>query len=151
MAPKRDFLLVSGKVPLFRAMNYWKNLIVFSILALATANVPSARAQFQQPLVFSSAGAVAVRNDQSGLLTPVSGSPFTTANQSLTIDVQGRFLFAITTNSIRMFQITDSTTGAYLEVANSPFASPNTNQPAFIAVEPAGKYIAVVNRVGQNP
>ncbi|MHB8607546.1 MAG: choice-of-anchor D domain-containing protein [Candidatus Acidiferrales bacterium] len=132
-------------------MNYLKTLLVLPILALTTANVPSARAQFQQPLVFSSAGAVAVRNDQSGALTPVSGSPFTAANQSLAIDVQGRFLFAITTNGIRMFQITDSTTGAYQEVAHSPFASPSTNQPAFIAVEPTGKYIAVVNRVGQNP
>ena len=94
---------------------------------------------------------MAVRNDQTGALTPVAGSPFTAVNQALTIDVQGRFLFAIGSHSIRMFQITDSTTVAYHEVANSPFASPNTNQPAFIAVEPTGQYIAVVDRVGQNP
>jgi 6-phosphogluconolactonase (cycloisomerase 2 family) len=60
-------------------------------------------------------------------------------------------LFAIGANSIRMFQVTNSTTGAYQEVANSPFASADTNQPAFIAVEPSGQYIAVVNRVGRSP
>jgi 6-phosphogluconolactonase (cycloisomerase 2 family) len=101
--------------------------------------------------VFSSAGAVASRNDQTGALTPVAGSPFTAANQSLVIDVQGRFLLAIGATSIHMYQITDSTTGAYQEVACSPFASSVTNQPAFIAVEPTGQFIAVVNRVGQDP
>jgi hypothetical protein len=94
---------------------------------------------------------VASRNDQTGGLTAVAGSPFTAANQSLVIDVQGRFLFAIGTSSIHMYQITDATTGAYQEVACSPFASSVTNQPAFIAIEPSGNYIAVVNRVGQNP
>lgn len=94
---------------------------------------------------------MASRNDQTGALTPVAGSPFTAANQSLVIDVQGRFLFAIGATSIHMYQIADSTTGAYQEVACSPFASPVTNQPAYIAVEPSGQFIAVVNRVGQNP
>ncbi|MGC2890338.1 MAG: choice-of-anchor D domain-containing protein [Candidatus Acidiferrum sp.] len=151
MAQKPEFPLPPGKVSLSRAMNYLKILMIRVVLASAIVSVPAAFAQFQQPLVFSSGGAVAVRNDQTGSLAPVSGSPFAAANQSLTIDVQGRFLFALGTNSIRMFQITDSTTGAYQEVANSPFASPYTNQPAFIAVEPSGQFIAVVNRAGQNP
>ena len=139
---------------LSRRKNYWKILIFF---ALTSANIyaPSARAQLQQPLVFSSGGAVAARNDQTGALAPVSGSPFLTPSQApasgFTLDVQGRFLFAIGTNSIRMFQITDSTTGAFQEVCDSPFASPSTNQPSFIAVEPTGQYLAVVNRVGKNP
>ncbi|MGH9741896.1 MAG: choice-of-anchor D domain-containing protein [Candidatus Acidiferrum sp.] len=105
-------------------------------------------------MVFSSGGAVAARNDETGALTSIAGSPFLTpANapkSAFTIDVQGRFLFALGTNSIRMFQITDPTTGAYQEVTNSPFASQDTNQPAFIAVEPTGQYIAVVNQAGQN-
>ena len=50
-----------------------------------------------------------------------------------------------------MYEITNPTTGAYQEVANSPFASSVTNQPAYVAVEPTGQFIAVVNRVGQNP
>src|SRR5262249_49948429 len=33
----------------------------------------------------------------------------------------------------------------------SPFASPNTKDPGFIAVEPTGQFIAVVNFVGENP
>jgi hypothetical protein len=151
MAHTRDFSAHSQKVLRLRATKYLKTLIIPAALVLAASAPPSARAQLQQPLVFSSAGGVASRNDQTGALTPVAGSPFTAANQSLVIDVQGRFLFAISTNSIRMFQITNSTTGAYQEVACSPFASPNTIQPAFIAVEPSGHYIAVVNRVGQKP
>jgi 6-phosphogluconolactonase (cycloisomerase 2 family) len=151
MAQKRDSSSISCKLPGFLSKNYLKALIILCAVFSATAFGPCARAQFQQPLVFSSAGAVAVRNDQTAALSAVSGSPFTAANQSLTIDVQGRFLFAIGTSSIHMYQITDSTTGAYQEVANSPFASPVTNQPAYIAVEPTGQYIAVVNRVGQNP
>src|SRR5262249_48452126 len=107
--------------------------------------------QFPTPLVFSSGGAVVLRNDQTGALTPVPGSPFAAAGQKLTLDVQGRFLFCTGNNSIHMFQILDATTGAYREVANSPFASTNTKDPGFIAVEPTGQFIAVVNFVGENP
>jgi hypothetical protein len=151
MAQTCEFPFASRKVPLSTATKFLRTLIILAALALAALRVPSAHAQLQQPLVFSSAGAVASRNDQTGALTPVAGSPFTAANQSLVIDVQGRFLFAIGATSIHMYQITDSTTGAYQEVACSPFASPVTNQPASIAVEPTAQYIAVVNRVGQNP
>jgi hypothetical protein len=151
MAQTREFPLHSPDVPSSRSTDYLKTLIILFAMAMAASIVPSACAQLQQPLVFSSAGAVASRNDQTGGLTAVAGSPFTAANQSLAIDVQGRFLFAIGTSSIHMYQITDFVTGAYQEVANSPFASSVTNQPAFIAVEPTGQYIAVVNRVGQNP
>ncbi|MGC1365056.1 MAG: hypothetical protein WA829_05110, partial [Candidatus Acidiferrum sp.] len=151
MAQERVFSVLSCKIPRSPRKYYWKALIILSLFFATNLYLPSAFAQLQQPLVFSSAGAVAARNDQTGALTPVRGSPFTAVNQPLTIDVQGRFLFAITTNGIRMFQISDSTTGAYQEVAHSPFASASTNQPAFIAVEPTGQFIAVVNRVGQNP
>ena len=123
MAQKRDFRANFRKVPCPRTGNYRNALIILSALFSITVSTPSAVAQFQQPLVFSSAGAVAVRNDQTGALIAANGSPFTPANQSLTIDVQGRFLFAVGTSSIHMYEITDSTTGAYQEVANSPFAS----------------------------
>lgn len=150
MALKREIPL-KGNILRSCARNYWRALIAGAALLAATVNVPPALAQFQQPLVFSSSGGVAVRNDQTGALTAVAGSPFTAANQFLTIDVQGRFLFAPGTNSIHMYQITNSTTGAYQEVVNSPFASPDTNQPVFLAVEPTGQYIAVINRAGRNP
>lgn len=121
----------------------------FWLLALLFFCSISAHAQFQQPFVFSSAGAVLTRNDQTGLLTPVQGSPYAAA-QFQTLDVQGRFLFGVGTNSIHMYQV-NSSTGAFSEVPTSPFASPNTNQPLFITVESTGQYIAVINKVGQNP
>lgn len=111
----------------------------------------SVQAQLQQPFVFSSGGAVALRNDQTGALTPVSGSPFPVSGGTITLDVKGRFLFVPALNSIHMYEITDSSTGAYQEVPNSPFASPNTDLPMFIAVEPTGSFIAVVNRFSQLP
>lgn len=76
MAQTRDFPLHSHKVPRSRATKYSKTLMIPAALALAALSAPSAHAQLQQPLVFSSAGAVASRNDQTGALTPVSGSPF---------------------------------------------------------------------------
>jgi 6-phosphogluconolactonase (cycloisomerase 2 family) len=117
------------------------------VTVLLICSLP-ARAQFQQPFVFSTAGAVMTRNDQTGVLTPVQGSPYAGADFQ-TLDAQGWFLFGLGTNSIHMYQV-NATPGAFSEVATSPFASANTNQPMFIAVEPTGKYIAVVNRAGQN-
>src|SRR5271156_998418 len=96
--------------------------LLVGALVLFLAAVP-ARAQFQQPLVYSSGGAVVVRDDATGVLTPTNGSPFPATNTTLTIDVQGRYLFGIGVNSIHMYAITDSGTGAYQEVQNSPFAS----------------------------
>jgi hypothetical protein len=147
MAQTRECPLPSHKVRRWSSTTFLKTLMVLTALAITAPSVPSAHAQLQQPLVFSFAGAVASRNDQTGALTPVAGSPSTAVNQSLVIYVQGCFLFAISTSSIHMYQITDSTTGAYQEVACSPFASPVTHQPAYIAVEPSGQFIAVVDRV----
>jgi hypothetical protein len=48
-----------------------------------------------------------------------------------------------------MYQV-NATTGAFAEVPNSPFASANSNEPVFIAVEPSGKYIAAFNRASPN-
>jgi hypothetical protein len=129
-----------------RARAAWRSNAVRALLFLSVilaCALPSS-AQFQQPLVFSTSGAVMTRNDQTGVLSTVAGSPYAPADFQ-TLDVQGRFLFGLGTNSIHMFQV-NSTTGAYSEVPNSPFASGNTNQPGFIAVEPSGQYIAVVNR-----
>ena len=151
MAQAREFPLCSHQVPSSRLKKYWKILIILCASASAALYAPPSRAQLQQNLVYSPGGAVAVRNDQTGALSPVSGSPFSSsASSPFTLDVQGRFLFAPGNNSIHMFQITDSTTGAYQEVEpGSPFASTFTNDPVFIGVEPTGNYIAVVNRNGQ--
>jgi len=131
---------------------HWKFLILFAVFFFALLLPTPCRAQLQQPLVFSSAGAVAVRNDQTGALTAVQGSPFApSTSTAFTLDVQGRYLFSVGTNSIHMFQITDVTTGAYSEVCGSPFASPTTKAPLFIAVEPTGQFIAIVDDEGTNP
>ena len=151
MVPSRAFSFRTTNASPSSSRIYWKILIVIGCFAFWIASTPRAFAQFQQPLVFSSGGAVAVRDDQTALLTAVNGSPFVANGQTLVIDVQGRFLFSIGTNSIHMYQITNPTTGAYQEVSNSPFASSNTSHPAYIAVEPTGQYIAVVNQAGQNP
>lgn len=150
MASRRAFSLLFTNIRLSLSKNYWKTLIVIAALLAFLISAPYSFAQFQQPLVFSSGGAVAVRNDQTASLTAVAGSPFTANNQPLVIDVQGRFLFSFGVNSIHMYQITDSTTGSYQEVAHSPFASSFTFQPTYIAVEPTGQYIAVIDQIGQN-
>ena len=132
------------------APQYWKVSIIFLLLASAFFCAPPGFAQFQQPFVFAGGGVVFSRNDQTGLLTPVPGSPFATVHDPSVIDVQGRFLFGLGQNSIRMFTV-DAAKGSYAEVPNSPFASPNTNFPTFLAVEKSGQYLAVVNAVGQKP
>ena len=66
------------------------------------------------------------RNDVTGLLTPVAGSPFPSreAVTSIALDFTGRYLFTTNraTSKISMFTI-DPITGALQEVPNSPFAS----------------------------
>ncbi len=94
MAQNREFPALFAQRSSSRTTNYWKILIILLRRLFGRLHRPRiAQAQLQQPLVFSSAGAVASRNDQTGLLTPVAGSPFTAANQALAIDVQGRYPF----------------------------------------------------------
>lgn len=138
--------LPSGWPRPLRAIRLW---LLASFFTLTCSNL--VQAQFARSLVFSTGGAVALRNDQTGALTPVAGSPFLTNGSTITLDAKARFLFTPGANSIHMFQITDSTTGAYQEVPNSPFASPDTNGPFFLAVEPTGAFLAVVNRFSQFP
>jgi hypothetical protein len=79
MAQTRESSVHSHKVSSSLATKYLKALIVLSPLAAMAALILSAHAQLQQPLVFSSAGAVASRNDQTGALTrPI---PLCTRNQ----------------------------------------------------------------------
>jgi hypothetical protein len=148
MASRRPFSVPFRFLAKFHPHISLRFLIFAAALASAGLSASSALAQFQQSLVFSSGGAVAVRNDQTGALTAVSGSPFPATTGSIVLDVNGRFVFSAdrAANSIHMYAITDSTTGAYNEVTpGSPFASPVTQQPVFIAVEPTGNFIAVVN------
>ena len=116
----------------------------------------SARAQFQSVFVFAAdpAGvAVYTRNDVTGVLTPVAGSPFPSkeAVTSITLDFTGRYLFTANraTSKISMFTI-DAITGAPQEVPNSPFASLFTNQPMFLSTESSGQFLYVINFNGSS-
>ncbi len=119
----------------------------------------SARAQFQQPFVFaadpngpSPAILVFTRNDITGVLTPVPGSPFPSREpvNRLALDFKGRFLFVGTSkNNIEMFTV-DPNTGALQEVPHSPFAAPTT-KPVFLSTESTGQFLYVVDSVGSQP
>src|SRR5258708_12353551 len=91
------------------------------------------------------------RNDVSGVLTPVPGSPFPSGApvNSLALDFKGRFLFVATSqNNIEMYTI-DPNTGALQEVPNSPFASPTT-RPQFLSTETSGQFLYVVDMPGSS-
>lgn len=125
------------------------------LCAVLACSSPS-RAQFQSAFVFAAdpAGvAVYTRNDVTGLLTPVAGSPFPSkeAVTSMALDFTGRYLFTANraTSKISMFTI-DPITGALQEVPNSPFASLFTNQPVFLSTESSGQFLYVINFNGSS-
>src|SRR5260370_35353459 len=94
-----------------------------------------APAQLQSPFVFAADPAnpksvsVYTRNDVTGILAPVAGSPFPSKEpvNVMTLDFKGRFLFTASYNpsKISMF-VVDPNTGALQEVLNSAFASLST-------------------------
>jgi hypothetical protein len=122
----------------------------FIALALCLFLTSAARAQLQQNFIYTTGGAIAIRNDTNGTISPVNGSPLFPLGFPAVLDAKGRFLFAAGNDSIHMYTV-DSTTGLYGEVNGSPFASPNTNGPILLATEPTGTYLAVVNSTGLNP
>jgi len=111
-------------------------------------------AQLQQPFVFTVdpanplSIAVYTRNDLTGILTPVPGSPFRSRESVnvMTLDFKGRFLFTASFNpsKISMFTV-DPNTGALQEVPNSPFASLSTNDPVFLSTDSSGQFLYVIN------
>jgi Lactonase, 7-bladed beta-propeller len=130
-----------------------RSLFLLSAVLLCSS---SAHAQFQASLVFASdpnGVAVYTRNDVTGILTPVAGSPFPSKESvsSMTLDFKGRYLFTAnrTNSKISMFTI-DSNTGALQEVPNSPFASLFTSQPVFLSTKSSGQFLYVINFNGSN-
>jgi HYDIN/CFA65/VesB-like, Ig-like domain/Lactonase, 7-bladed beta-propeller len=126
-------------------------VIGFAIWAMLA---PTARAQFQSAFVFAAdpnGVAVYTRNDATGVLTPVAGSPFPSkeAVTSLVLDFKGRYLFTANynTSKISMFTI-NTNTGVVQEVQGSPFASANTNTPMLLAPEITGQTLYVINFFG---
>src|SRR5882762_6671260 len=127
--------------------------------ALFVCAVP-AHAQLQSAFVFAADPAnpksvsVYTRNDVTGILTPVAGSPFPSKEpvNVMTLDFKGRFLFTASYNpsKVSMF-IVDPNTGALQEALNSPFASPATNDPVFLSTESSGQFLYVINFNGSQP
>ena len=137
--------------------NAWRAPVF--LIALLICSI-SAHAQFQQPFVFAvnpngpTPGIlVFTRNDLTGILTPVAGSPFPSRETAnfITVDFKGRFLFTANhgNSKISMFTI-DPNTGAVQEVPNSPFASSFTNTPVFLSSESSGQFLYAINFYGLN-
>jgi DNA-binding beta-propeller fold protein YncE len=89
----------------------------------------------------------------TGALTPILGSPFTSAIGSgptkLTVDPSGRFLYAVTTESsasIWCLAIT-STNGQLVAVPNSPFSL--AAGTLFALFDPSGNYFYIGSSVGK--
>jgi len=120
------------------------------LLTVLFGSATCANAQLQQPFVYTTGGAIAIRNDATGVLVPTAASPLAVLGFPAVLDAKGRFLFAAGNNSVHMYQV-DSVTGSYTEVRGSPFASANTNSPTLLATEPTGAYLAVVNSIGLHP
>jgi hypothetical protein len=128
-----------------------------ALFGLFFCSIP-ARAQLQQPFVFAvdpngpgPGILVFTRNDITGVLTPVPGSPFPSRApiNGLALDFKGRFLFVATSqNNIEMFTI-DPNTGALQEVPNSPFAS-STTRPEFLSTESSGQFLYAIDLPGSS-
>jgi len=137
-------------------LNVFRSLLL--LLALLFGSV-SALAQFQSAFVFAAdpanpkSVAVYTRNDVTGVLAPVPGSPFPSKEpvNAMTLDFKGRYLFtaSYSPSKISMFTV-DPDTGAVHEVPNSPFASLHTNTPVFLSAETSGQFLYVIDFYGSN-
>ena len=92
-------------------------------------------------------------NAASGVLTLISGSPFTSAinsPDSVEVDPTGRFLMVAdgccpNAAGITVFNI-NATNGKLTVVAGSPFLPPSgTSEPTGVTVDPTGRYVYVAN------
>jgi 6-phosphogluconolactonase len=82
-------------------------------------------------------------NAQSGGLTPIAGSPFTTANVAFAAVTHpsGKFVYLSGSDgTIAAFEI-DSITGMPTPVSGSPFPIPAPAALFFTAIDPSGKYL----------
>ena len=158
MAQKSSFSFHLPEVRVPRASSLFETLILLRLLPamLFLLFALPARAQFKQPFVFAADPkgiAVYTRNDISGVLAPVAGSPFPSKEpvDFITLDFTGRFLFTSNQahSKISMFTV-DPNTGALQEVPNSPFASTHTNTPVFLSVESSGQFLYAINFTGSN-
>jgi hypothetical protein len=131
-------------------------IFCFALLAIELTSSPC-NAQTQQPFLFASDVAngkftdiaVFTRNDETGDLTEVSGSPFMAIHSTTcvmnVIDPQGRFAYGPCGLGVSMYTI-DATTGAAAEVEGSPFSISTDTDPqiGYVAAESTGQYVYVL-------
>jgi 6-phosphogluconolactonase (cycloisomerase 2 family) len=144
----------NGKILLFTSS------LLFSFPLRLTAQTQSQQYVFASaPSSATTSGVAAFSKDsQTGALSTVTGSPFNERLEGglLAIDGLGKFLFVLNPSSsnISMFQI-NASTGALLEVPNSPFAAaPSINPkqapvaPIRLATDKSGQFLFVGYRFG---
>src|SRR5579864_1894341 len=157
----------TGKLSCYRLLPGKRTVsrIFLAMGACATAGSTLAQTPQQQyvygsvPITTTTSQVAAyAKNGQTGVLTPVSGSPFQDklTGGAMAVDALGRFLFVVnaTTSDISMFQI-DQTTGALTEVSGSPFSTGPTENlsmaaadPVCLSTEKSGQFLYVGYRFG---
>ncbi len=84
-------------------------------------------------------------NSSTGALTSISGSPYTSGNDtiSVAIDPLGKFVYGVNyfSNDIYVYSI-NSTDGTLTPISGSPFAL-GSSSSTFMMVEPTGKFLYV--------
>lgn len=92
------------------------------------------------------------RDQETGALTPVPGSPFSTGGTSperLAMDPAGEFVFVANSvsNNVSVFSL-DLDTGALTPVPGSPFAA--GSQPLDVTTDGFGRYLYVTNNLANS-
>jgi 6-phosphogluconolactonase len=92
-------------------------------------------------------------DSQTGVLSPVAGSPFNAGSQPYGVQVSGNFVFVALSNSngIAAFSI-DAATGSLSPVPGSPFptSSMQFTQTYNLTIHPSGKFLYAFNLNGSS-
>ncbi len=128
---------------------------IFSVFFVAGVT----HAQTQQPFLFAttqvssnSAVATFTRNDATGALSEVAGSPFvllTPGCYPATMDPKARFLLGSCGDGISLYQFNNST-GIVSEVPNSPFAASTGGPPDAVIAESTGQFAYALRIIRSN-
>jgi 6-phosphogluconolactonase len=84
----------------------------------------------------------------TGVLTEITGSPFTAGSNpfSVAVDPSGKFAYVANSGSDSVSGYTiNPSTGVLTEITGSPFSVPTGSQPVSVAVDPSGKFVYVAN------
>ncbi len=144
-----------------RVRTFWLfTLFMISVFAPAWSSV-QAQTPAQTPFLFASTplsstqeGMVTLlRDPNSGVLTllPVSATAFAHADCfPQVLDVQGTFLYGGCGNGVAMYSF-DGTSGAILEIPNSPYAASTVDAPLLVATESTGQYVYLLKYSNPSP